>query len=50
MGKKKTIVAIARRMAGLMYTVWKTKAAYGPRLRKGAQNDSAHAAGRALSA
>jgi transposase len=48
MGKKKTIVGIARRLAELMYAVLRTKAAYEPRPWKGVQNDSACLAGQAL--
>jgi transposase len=50
MGKKKTIVAIARRLAELMYAVLKTGTACEPRPWKGAHNDPARLAERALSA
>jgi transposase len=50
MGKKKTIVGIARRLAELMYTVLRNKTEYEPRPWKGVQNDPAHLAGQALSA
>jgi hypothetical protein len=50
MGKKKTVVAIAGRLAGLMYSVLKTGTAYEPRPWKGVQNDSVHLAEGALSA
>jgi hypothetical protein len=50
MGKKKTIVGIARRLAELMYTVLKNKTTYEPRPWKGVQNDPGHLAEQALSA
>jgi transposase len=48
MGKKKTIVGIARRLAELMYRVLRTKTAYEPRPWKGIQNDPACLAEQAL--
>jgi transposase len=50
LGKKKTIVGIARRLAELMYAVLKNKTAYEPRPWKGPQTDPAHLAEQALSA
>jgi transposase len=50
MGKKKTIVGIALRLAELMYSVLRNKTEYEPRPWKGVQNDPAYLAEQALSA
>jgi transposase len=50
MSKKKTIVAIGRRLAELMYSVLKNKSKYEPRRWKGAQNKAALLAEQAMSA
>jgi hypothetical protein len=49
MGKKKTIVGVARRLAELMYAVLRNKTAYEPRPWKGVQHDPARLAEQALS-
>jgi transposase len=48
-GKKKTIVGIARRLGELMYSVMRSRSGYEPRPWKGGQQDSACLAEQALS-